>query len=263
MSTAKYFILLAFVILSLFIYGKFFFDIEDYKTDITNYISEKINYDFTYDGQLLLELEPNATITITKIIIRDTETKKNISKIEKLILRINKEKMLSNIIDVESVEISNMIMFGINTDEILMKTYKIIKDQKYLNYSDDNFTTIKYMKANAVIENNLMTINDIKISTSLLLIQGEGSINVKTKDIDFSMIGVLNNRDQVSPAYINDYPDELKGNKLPIKLKNNISNIDFSVDLTDIIKKQIIDPIKDKILDKLEEKVREKIRIPF
>ena len=119
------------------------------------------------------------------------------------------------------------------------------------------------MKANAVIENNLMTINDIKISTSLLLIQGEGSINVKTKDIDFSMIGVLNNRDQVSPAYINDYPDELKGNKLPIKLKNNISNIDFSVDLTDIIKKQIIDPIKDKILDKLEEKVREKIRIPF
>ena len=264
MKTIKYsLVFLGLILIGSFIYGKFFFDLDDYKGDITNYVSEKINYDFTYNGELILEYEPNATIIVTKIVISDPNKNQIITKIDKLVLSINKDKILNNIIDVETVDISNMILYGQNVDEMLMKTYKLIKDQKYSSYTNNNFTIIERMKANALVDNDIMRVNNIDITTSLLQIKGNGVININSKVIDFIMTGFLRNKNDVATIYKQEYPEELYENKLPIKLKGNIENIDFSVDLTDIITRQIVNPIKDKILEELEEKVREKIRLPF
>ena len=176
------------------------------------------------------------------------------------------------LIELNTGNLSVVLTNGLSHEVRVIMTFPSILDPFGNPYSDTKNINANSVKTTGVPLNGYqldltqgnLGYNEVIIDVNFTIIcSGQSLSSSEQLDIDFSMIGVLNNRDQVSPAYINDYPDELKGNKLPIKLKNNISNIDFSVDLTDIIKKQIIDPIKDKILDKLEEKVREKIRIPF
>ena len=246
------------------VYGKFFFDVEDYRDDITSYLSEKMGYEVTYKGIIKIEYEPSAKITITDIIIRDP-LKNNmlVAEIEQLELVIDKEKVINGIIDVESAEIINMAFYGVDVDEILMKSYTLLKELKYEKYNSQNFTIIKFMKARGIIDNQQMRIENINILTSLLSINGNGVINLQSKKLNFDMIGSLRKKTDVIQVYKNNYPDELYGNNIPVKITGPIEKLNFEVDLTDIITKQIIDPIKEKLLDELNEKILEQINLPL
>ena len=77
------------------------------------------------------------------------------------------------------------------------------------------------------------------------------------------MIGSLRDKKDVIQVYQNNYPNEIYGNSIPVKITGPVDKVDFEVDLTDIITKQIINPIKEKLIDELNEKVFEQIKLPF
>ena len=260
----KILIIFIIVIGGIFIYGKFFFDVNDYRDNIAYYLSEKTGYEVTYKGTINLEYEPSAKITINDIIVKDP-SKNNIliAEIEELDLRIDKAKVVNGVIDVERVEIRNMLFYGINVDEVLMKSYALIKEQKYKNFNTENFTTIELMTAKAIIYNQEMKVENINILTSLLSVKGNGTVNVQSKMLDFDMIGTLKEKKDVIRVYENNYPNEIYGNDLPVKITGPVDKLDFKVDFTDIVTKQIINPIKEKIIDELEEKILEQIKLPF
>ena len=184
-------ILITFIIVfgGALIYGKFFFDVDDYREDITSYLSEKTGFEVTYKGSIEIKYEPSAKITVTDIIIRDPSKNNTlIAKIEELELSIDKKKVLDGIIDVERAEIVNMAFYGVDVDEILMKSYTLLKELKYEKYNSQNFTIIKFMKARGIIDNQQMRIENINILTSLLSINGNGVINLQSKKLNFDMI---------------------------------------------------------------------------
>ncbi len=119
------------------------------------------------------------------------------------------------------------------------------------------------MKARAIIDNQMMKIENINIATSLLFINGKGKLNIQAKQIDFDMIGTLREKKDVIRIYKDNYPIEIYGNNIPIKITGPVDKLNFQVDLTDIVTKQIINPIKEKIIDELEEKILEQIKLPF
>tara|TARA_B100000242_G_C43049048_1_gene489927 strand:- start:660 stop:1457 length:798 start_codon:yes stop_codon:yes gene_type:complete len=260
----KIFTFIIIIVLGVFIYGKFFFDVNDYRENITSYLSQQIDYEVTYKGTINLVYEPSPKITVTGILISDT-SKKNalIAEIEELELNIDKEKIVNGIIDVEKAEIRNMSFYGINIDEALMKSYTLIKEQKYKEFTSQNFTSVEVMKARAIIDNQMMKIENINIATSLLFINGKGKLNIQAKQIDFDMIGTLREKKDVIRIYKDNYPIEIYGNNIPIKITGPVDKLNFQVDLTDIVTKQIINPIKEKIIDELEEKILEQIKLPF
>ncbi len=260
----KFFFILIIVAVGVLLYGRFFFDVNDYRDNITSYLSEKIGYEVTYKGTIEIGYEPSAKVTVTEIIIRDP-LKNNtlIAEIEELELSINKEKVLDGIIDVERVEIMNMAFYGVDVDEVLMESYTLIKELKYKKFNSQNYTIIKSMKAKAIIDNQQMRVDDINIVTALLSINGNGIINLQSKKLNFNMIGSLRDKKDVIKVYQSNYPNEIYGNTIPVKITGPVDKVDFEVDLTDIITKQIINPIKEKLIDELNEKVFEQIKLPF
>ena len=265
MSIFKKILIAAIVVLiGSYIYGKYYFDINDYRDDITSYLSKKIDYEVTYSGSISLEYDPTARISVTNIIIRDPSKNNSlIADIKELELSIDKEKVINGIIDVEKIELREMIFYGVNVDEMLMKSYTLIKDKKYRQFNKQNYTTIDFMRAKAVINNKVMEVNDINIVSSLLSIDGNGKIDLKSKTLNFDMIGKLREKKDVINVYRVNYPNELYENNIPVKISGPADEIDFNVDLTDIITKQIINPIKEQIIDELEEKILEQIKLPF
>ena len=260
----KIFVIFIIVVGGVLIYGKFFFDVNDYRDNIASYLSAKTGYEVTYKGRINLEYEPSAKITVNDILVKDP-SKNNalIAEIEELELSIDKEKVVNGVIDVERVEIRNMIFYGINVDEVLMKSYALIKEQKYKKFNTQNFTTIKLMTAKAIIDNQEMKIENINILTSLLSVKGNGIVNIQSKMLNFDMIGTLKEKKDVIRVYEDNYPNEIYGNDLPVKITGPVDKLNFKVDLTDIVTKQIINPIKEKIIDELEEKILEQIKLPF
>ena len=95
-----------------FLYFTIIFDLNDYKEDITKYISEKTKYEVTYDGRIEVNYFPNTIISVPNINIYAPKTKKALIKIDAISLTILLEPLLNKILDVESLIAKNFKYFG-------------------------------------------------------------------------------------------------------------------------------------------------------
>jgi len=266
-------------------YLVFFFDPDNFKTEIEEYVSSKINYTFVYDGKIdigiyspktnangdendISNLESKAFISISGIRIFDEVSKpaSRIANISSLGLVVNKDKLVEKIIDVDRAEAQDVVYFGTNVDEILMKTYSLLKFKNFGGINPDNNTVINKIYSNAIIINNKMLINDLYFETQLIQSSGSGTINLTNKRIKIDMIGKIrkiNHMRSSSNVYIDNYPKELAGKELPILIRGTLDNPDITIDMKDIIKKELIDPIKDKLIEKIQDELKEKFELPF
>ena len=281
----KFVILFISLILIVGGYLVFFFDPDNFKTEIEEYVSSKINYTFVYDGKIdigiyspktnangdendISNLESKAFISISGIRIFDEVSKpaSRIANIGSLGLVVNKNKLVEKIIDVDRAEAQDVIYFGTNVDEILMKTYSLLKFKNFGGINPDNNTVINKIYSNAIIINNKMLINDLYFETQLIQSSGSGTINLTNKRIKIDMIGKIrkiNDMRSSNNVYIDNYPKELAGKELPILIRGTLDNPDITIDMKDIIKKELIDPIKDKLIEKIQDELKEKFELPF
>ena len=287
MLNKVYKLIIIFISLILIVGGYlvFFFDPDNFKTEIEEYVSSKINYTFVYDGKIdigiyspktnangdendISNLESKAFISISGIRIFDEVSKpaSRIANIGSLGLVVNKDKLVEKIIDVDRAEAQNVVYFGTNVDEILMKTYSLLKFKNFGGINPDNNTVINKIYSNAIIINNKMLINDLYLETQLIQSSGSGTINLTNKRIKIDMIGKIrkiNHMRSSSNVYIDNYPKELAGKELPILIRGTLDNPDITIDMKDIIKKELIDPIKDKLIEKIQDELKEKFELPF
>ena len=281
----KFVILFISLILIVGGYLVFFFDPDNFKTEIEEYVSSKINYTFVYDGKIdigiyspktnangdendISNLESKAFISISGIRIFDEVSKpaSRIANIGSLGLVVNKDKLVDKIIDVDRAEAQNVVYFGTNVDEILMKTYSLLKFKNFGGINPDNNTVINKIYSNAIIINNKMLINNLYFETQLIQSSGSGTINLTNKRIKIDMIGKIrkiNDMRSSNNVYIDNYPKELAGKELPILIRGTLDNPDITIDMKDIIKKELIDPIKDKLIEKIQDELKEKFELPF
>ena len=281
----KFVILFVSIILIVGGYLVFFFDPDNFKTEIEEYVSSKINYTFVYDGKLdigiyspttnvngdendISNFNSKAFISISGIRIFDEVSKpaSRIANIGSLGLVVNKNKLVEKIIDVDRAEAQDVVYFGTNVDEILMKTYSLLKFKNFGGINPDNNTVINKIYSNAIINNNKMLINDLYFETQLIQSSGSGTINLTNKRIKIDMIGKIrkiNDMRSSNNVYMDNYPKELAGKELPILIRGTLDNPDITIDMKDIIKKELIDPIKDKLIEKIQDELKEKFELPF
>ena len=249
----------------------FFFDPDNFKSEIEEYVSSKINYTFVYEGNLdigLSDTESKAFMSITGIRISDetSNSVKKIANIGRLVLIVNKDKLADKVIDVDKAEAEDIIYFGTNIDEILIKTYSLLKFKKFEGINRDNNTVINKIFSNAIINENVMTINKLYLETQLMQSSGEGTIDLVNKNIKIDMIGKIRSIEDMAlknSVYLDHYPEDLVDKELPIRIRGTLDSPDITIDMKDIIKKEIIDPIKDKIIDKIQDELKEKLKLPF
>ena len=263
------FLLLILIIIFSIGYIIFFLDSDTIKSEIEEYVSSKINYTFVYDGDLNISYAPDARLSITDIKISDEsyEPVKKIANIGSLELIIDKEKIIDKIIDVQKIEALDAIYFGVNLDEILLKTYSLIKFKKFQNISVDNNTVLNQLFANAVIDDGIMKIKNIYFETSLLKASGKGAIDLNQRTIKIDMFGKVRDiksiSEDVKNIYTSHYPDDLVNKELPIIIRGSLDNPDITIDIEYIVKKEIINPLKDKLLEKITDDLKEQIKLPF
>ena len=263
------FLLLVLIIISSIGYIIFFLDADTIKSEIEEYVSSKINYTFVYDGDLNISYAPDARLSITDIKISDEsyEPVKKIANIGSLELIIDKEKIIDKIIDVQKIEALDAIYFGVNLDEIFIKTYSLIKFKKFQNISVDNNTVFNQLFSNAVIDNGIMKIKNIYFETSLIKASGKGIIDLNQRTIKIDMFGKVRDiksiSEDVKNIYTNHYPDDLVNKELPIIIRGSLDNPDITINIEYIIKKEIINPLKDKLLEKITDDIKEQIKLPF
>ena len=263
------FLLLVLIIIFSIGYIIFFLDADTFKSEIEEYVSSKINYTFVYDGDLNISYAPDARLSITDIKISDEsyEPVKKIANIGSLELIIDKEKIIDKIIDVQKIEALDAIYFGVNLDEILLKTYSLIKFKKFQNISVDNYTGLNQLFSNAVIDNGIMKIKNIYFETSLIKASGKGIIDLNQRTIIIDMFGKVRDiksiSEDVKNIYTNHYPDDIVNKELPIVIRGSLDNPDITIDIEYIIKKEIINPLKDKLLEKITDDLKEQIKLPF
>ena len=254
------------VIVIIFLYLTIIFDLNDYKEDITKYVSNKINrYDVTYDGRIEANYFPNTIISVPNINIYSPKTKKTLIKIDIISLTVLLEPLLNKILDVESLIAKNFKYYGVNVDATLLKAYSLIKLNNF--YSNNiNFTEIKTLSAKTIVIGDIMQISDILIETELLQANGSGTLNMTTKDLYVEMVGKIKSTQYLINKYKSNYPEELINEELPVIIAGPINAVTVSVNLNHILINKI-EPIKEKIIDEIEEKVldkiKDKIKLPF
>ena len=147
-----------------------------------------------------------------------------------------------------------------------MKTYSLLKFKKFGDINQGDDTKINTIYSNAIIDKNIMIINELYLETQLMQSTGEGIIDLTNKKIKIDMIGKIRSFEDISSTnsiYVNHYPDDLVDKELPIRIRGTLDNPDIAIDMEDIIKKEIMDPIKDKLIEKIQDELKEKLKLPF
>ena len=246
------------------IYISFIFNPNNYKDQIINYVSSKTKYDFTYNGDIKMSLFPYTKILMPNIELYKTssDSKNMMITISKTELSISLRKLMDNIVDVSDVRAYGFKYYGINADNVLLKTYSLLKFSLF-NTDHPNITTVKKMSAKANISENKMKVNDIYMETEMMEAKGSGTIDMITKVVNFKMVGNIKKYDNIISSYQNKYPEELVGEELPIIISGELNNLSISIDLKHIvikkvttIKEKAIETIKEKVIDELKEKIK-------
>ena len=250
-----------------FIYLFFIFNPNDYKDEITSYISSKTKYDFRYNGDIEVSYYPNIKVLIPNIQIFKipSDPKSIMIEISSIDLSLSLEQLMNDVIDVNHVRAYGLKYHGINADDILIKTYSLSKFSLFTG-SGKKITNVKSMSAKAKIVDDNMKISNIYIETEIMEAKGSGFINLITKEVEFNFIGKIKKYENVISFYQNNYPKELMDEELPIMISGKLNNLSMSIDLSHVVM-QKIEPIREKIIDEIQDKVinelRDKIKLSF
>ncbi len=262
---ATYFIFIGLFLILFYVF--FIFNPNNYKDQIINYVSSITKYDFTYNGEIQMVFFPNTKIIMPNIEIykASPDSKNMMMTISKTELSVSLRKLMDDIVDVNYLRASDFKYYGINADDVLMKTYSLLKFS-FFKTDHPNTTTVKKMSGKANISGDTMKVNDIYMETEMMEAKGSGTIDMITKRVDFKMVGNLKDSENIVSSYRNNYPEELVGEELPIIISGELNNLSISIDLKHIIIKKVT-PIKEKAIETIKEKViddiKDKIKLPF
>ena len=120
---------LLFLILGIAVYFIFIFDINNYKTELEDIISEKSNTEFRISGDLELDLGSNTLIKAELLSVQ----KNNVLILESDVFtaEVSLSQILQSKFDINSVRLLESKFYGINVDETIIQAYSLLSNKKY------------------------------------------------------------------------------------------------------------------------------------
>ena len=248
--------ILLFASFIIFFYITLLFDINDYKNNLEQTISEQANIDFKINGDLSLNLGIN-----TKIRARELSIEKNnipIFESEELNASVSVSKILIGRFDISSISLKNSKLYGLNIDESIIKTYNLIAGRKY--YLDNTmYSNINLIETEGYYQDNILQIKDITINTELLEGKGFGNINPLSESLNISVSTSIKTNDRIKEKYGKYFPEYLVGTKLPVLISGNYSNPQIDIKISEIISIKLKKEIKSKAIKSIKDKIKDKI----
>ena len=245
------------IIIVFFVYILFIFDVNNYKADLEQIISEKANVELRISGELSLNLGINSTLNAEKLSIR----KNNLLVLESeaFYSKVSLSQVLQGRFDINSVQLLNSKLYGLNIDESIIKTYSLLSGKNY-DMKNKSFSYIKLIDAKGYYQEEELYIKDIDIKTELLEAKGFGRLNPKDETINLSANSSIIDNEVTRMKYGKYYPVYLSDTELPIIISGNYINPKIDIKISDVIAKKLKDEIKSKAIESIKDKIRDKIQ---
>ena len=118
-----------FIILGIYVYFVFIFDINNFKPELENIISEKSNTELRISGDLELNIGTNTIVKAELLSVR----KNNVLILESDIFaaEVSFSQVLKGKFDINSVSLIDSKLYGVNVDETIIQTYSLLSGKRY------------------------------------------------------------------------------------------------------------------------------------
>ena len=220
-------------------------------------ISDQANVDFEILGDLSLDLGINSKIKASQLSIKKNDI--TILESQELNASVSVSKILSGRFDISSLNLKHSKLYGLNIDESIIKAYNLIAGR---NYSVDNneYSNIELIDAEGYFQDNILQINNIKLTTELLIGKGFGKINPSNETMNISATTNIRTNENIKKKYNSYYPKYLVDTQLPILISGNYNNPEIDIKVSDVITKKLKEEIKNKAIKSLKDKIKDKIQ---
>lgn len=239
------------------IYLTFIFDINNYKSDLENIISNRANIEFKIAGDLELDIGIHTHVRAKSLSV----SKNNVLLFESETFNssVSLSQILRGRFDINSLGLTETKLYGINIDESIIKSYNLLAGKSY-NIKNKTYSIINLIEARGFFEDGILEIEDILLETELIQGDGFGKINTLNESVNVSTTASIKKDDSLKSKYNEFYPKYLLDTQLPILISGNFINPNITINVSDIITEKLKKEIKDKAINSIKDKIKEKIK---
>ena len=246
-----------FLILVTFFYFAFIFDINNYKSQFENIISEQTNTEFTILGNLELDVGSSTRIKAELLSVQ----KNNVLILEATTFTadVSLSQILQAKFDINSISLIDSKLYGVDVDETIVQTYNLLSGKRYSN-ENKSYSNVKSIFAKGNYSDGMLQIDEILIRTELLKADGFGKIIPDTQSLSISMMSTIINDDVTKEMYGEYYPVHLENTQVPILISGTFNSPEVDVKISDVISQKIKQEIQNKTIESIKDKIKEKIQ---
>ena len=246
-----------FLVFGISLYIIFIFDINNYKSELEDIISEKSNTEFRISGDLKLDLGSNTVIKAELLSVK----KNNVLILESDIFTadVSLSQILQGKFDINSVSLIKSKLYGVNIDETIIKTYSLLSGKKY-SMKNKFYSDIKSINAKGKYSDDMLQIEDIQIRTELLQADGFGKIVPYSESLSISATSTIAADNDTKEKFGEYYPIYLENTELPILISGNFKRPEIDIKISDVISQKIQQEIKNKAIESIKDKIKDKIQ---
>ena len=177
-----------FIILGTYVYFVFIFDINNYKSELENIISEKSNTELRISGDLELDIGTTTIIKAELLSVRKNDVL--ILESDIFTAEVSFSQVLQGKFDINSVSLTDSKLYGVNVDETIIQTYSLLSGKRY-SMKNRSYSNIKSIDARGKYSDGVLQIDDIQIRTELLQADGFGKIIPDSESLSISAMSTI------------------------------------------------------------------------
>ena len=255
-----------FFILGIYVYFVFVFDINNYKSELEDIISNKTNTELRISGDLELDIGANTIIKAELLSVRKDDAL--ILESDFFTAEVSFSQVLQGKFDINSVSLVDSKLYGVNVDEVIIQTYSLLSGKRY-SIKNKSYSNIKSIDARGKYSDGTLQIDDIQIRTELLQADGFGKIIPDNESLNISAMSTIADDTITKERFGDYYPIYLENTEVPILISGNFKRPEIDVKISDVITQKIQQEIKNKAIESIKDKIKDKIesdiniKLPF
>ena len=246
-----------FIILGIYVYFVFIFDINNYKSELEDIISEKSNTELRISGDLELDIGTNTIIKAELLSVRKNDVL--ILESDIFTAEVSFSQVLQGKFDINSVSLIDSKLYGVNVDETIIQTYSLLSGKRY-SIKNKSYSNIKSIDARGKYSDGMLQIDDIRIRTELLQADGFGKIIPDNESLSISAMSTIADDTVTKEKFGEYYPIYLENTEVPILISGNFKRPEIDVKISDVITQKIQQEIKNKAIESIKDKIKDKIQ---
>ena len=246
-----------FIILGIYVYFVFIFDINNYKSELEDIISEKSNTELRISGDLELDIGTNTIIKAELLSVRKNDVL--ILESDIFTAEVSFSQVLQGKFDINSVSLIDSKLYGVNVDETIIQTYSLLSGKRY-SIKNKSYSNIKSIDARGKYSDGMLQIDDIQIRTDLLQADGFGKIIPDNESLSISAMSTIADDTVTKEKFGEYYPIYLENTEVPILISGNFKRPEIDVKISDVITQKIQQEIKNKAIESIKDKIKDKIQ---